>query len=185
MIRDVHTGLMFYPSQIHGSKRHRIPDPDPQHCIAVQFRKLIILLRKFPWQFRYWRDIFSDINSLCGFQTGWLSLLRGRALPASRRRSNSSRSSQMRSPASSGEHWVSLNLCVRSVSRGSVFSYVGMVPRWRFSFSICILNIGVWIFCVTTKNKKDINIIVFTEQWGILLKARELFCWTSKNVIWF
>jgi hypothetical protein len=24
--------LIFYPSRIHGSKRHRIPDPDPQHC---------------------------------------------------------------------------------------------------------------------------------------------------------
>ncbi len=24
--------LTFYPSRIQGSKRHRIPDPDPQHC---------------------------------------------------------------------------------------------------------------------------------------------------------
>ncbi len=37
MIRDVHPGsgshiLIFYPSRILGStKRHRIPDPDPQH----------------------------------------------------------------------------------------------------------------------------------------------------------
>ncbi len=23
----------FYPSRIQGSKRHRIPDPDPQHCL--------------------------------------------------------------------------------------------------------------------------------------------------------
>ncbi len=23
----------FYPSRIRGSKRHRIPDPDPQHCV--------------------------------------------------------------------------------------------------------------------------------------------------------
>ncbi len=37
MIRDVHLGsrmgiLNFYPSWIQGSKRHRIPDPVPQHC---------------------------------------------------------------------------------------------------------------------------------------------------------
>ncbi len=36
MIRVVHSGcririLIFYPSQIQGSRRHRIPDPDPQH----------------------------------------------------------------------------------------------------------------------------------------------------------
>ncbi len=36
MIRVVHPGsrirmLTFYPSRIQGSKRHRIPDPDPQH----------------------------------------------------------------------------------------------------------------------------------------------------------
>ncbi len=38
MIRVVHPGsrirmLTFYPSRIQGSKRHRIPDPDPQHCL--------------------------------------------------------------------------------------------------------------------------------------------------------
>ncbi len=27
--------LIFYPSRIQGSKRHRIPDPDPQHCLNV------------------------------------------------------------------------------------------------------------------------------------------------------
>jgi hypothetical protein len=27
--------LTFYPSRIQGSKRHLIPDPDPQHCIYV------------------------------------------------------------------------------------------------------------------------------------------------------
>jgi hypothetical protein len=27
--------LTFYPSRIPGSKRHRIPDPDPQHCMAA------------------------------------------------------------------------------------------------------------------------------------------------------
>jgi hypothetical protein len=37
MIRVVHPGsgsVIFYPSRIPGSKRHRIPipDPDPQHC---------------------------------------------------------------------------------------------------------------------------------------------------------
>jgi hypothetical protein len=36
MIRDVHgiRILNFYPSRIRiqRSKRHRIPDPDPQHC---------------------------------------------------------------------------------------------------------------------------------------------------------
>jgi hypothetical protein len=36
MIRVVHPGsrirmLTFYPSRIPGSRRHRIPDPDPQH----------------------------------------------------------------------------------------------------------------------------------------------------------
>ncbi len=36
MIRVVHSGsqiqiLTFYPSRIQGSKRHRIPDPDPQY----------------------------------------------------------------------------------------------------------------------------------------------------------
>jgi hypothetical protein len=34
MIRVVHPGsglLSFYPSRIQGSKRHRIPDPDPKH----------------------------------------------------------------------------------------------------------------------------------------------------------
>ncbi len=25
--------LIFYSSRIQGSKRHRIPDPDPQHCL--------------------------------------------------------------------------------------------------------------------------------------------------------
>jgi hypothetical protein len=38
MIRVVHPGsrirmLTFYPSRIQGSKRHPIPDPDPQHCL--------------------------------------------------------------------------------------------------------------------------------------------------------
>jgi hypothetical protein len=37
MIRVVHPVsvsriLIFYPSRIQGPKRHRIPDPDPQHC---------------------------------------------------------------------------------------------------------------------------------------------------------
>ncbi len=37
MIRVVHPGsliriLIFYPIRIQGPKRHRIPDPDPQHC---------------------------------------------------------------------------------------------------------------------------------------------------------
>jgi hypothetical protein len=27
--------LIFYPSRIQGSKRLRIPDPDPQHCLSV------------------------------------------------------------------------------------------------------------------------------------------------------
>ncbi len=27
--------LTFYPSRIQGSKRHRIPNPDPQNCIIV------------------------------------------------------------------------------------------------------------------------------------------------------
>jgi hypothetical protein len=38
MIRDVHLGsriLIFYLSRIPGSKRHRIPDPDPQHCLKL------------------------------------------------------------------------------------------------------------------------------------------------------
>jgi hypothetical protein len=25
--------LIFYPSRIQGSKRHRIPDPEPQYCL--------------------------------------------------------------------------------------------------------------------------------------------------------
>jgi hypothetical protein len=27
--------LFFYPSRIQGSKKDRIPDPDPQHCFLV------------------------------------------------------------------------------------------------------------------------------------------------------
>ena len=33
--------LIFYPSRIQGSKRHRIPDPDPQHC--YQHRSTAVL----------------------------------------------------------------------------------------------------------------------------------------------
>ncbi len=32
--------LIFYPSRIQGSKRHRIPDPDPQHFQELNFRKI-------------------------------------------------------------------------------------------------------------------------------------------------
>ncbi len=39
-IRDLRSGIQKKPipdpgSRVQGSKRHRIPDPDPQHCIAV------------------------------------------------------------------------------------------------------------------------------------------------------
>jgi hypothetical protein len=45
MIRVVHPGsrirmLTFYPSRIQGSKRHRIPDPDPQHCFSCFYNML-------------------------------------------------------------------------------------------------------------------------------------------------
>jgi hypothetical protein len=33
--------LDFDPSRIQGSKRHRILDPDPQHCLEVQDPMLI------------------------------------------------------------------------------------------------------------------------------------------------
>ncbi len=41
MIRVVHPGSgsrirIFYSSRIQGSKTHRIPDPDPQHCPKVK-----------------------------------------------------------------------------------------------------------------------------------------------------
>jgi hypothetical protein len=29
----------FYQSRIQGSKRHRIPDPDPQICLYLKFKK--------------------------------------------------------------------------------------------------------------------------------------------------
>jgi hypothetical protein len=32
-IRDPGSGKTYSGSRIQGSKRHRIPDPDPQHCI--------------------------------------------------------------------------------------------------------------------------------------------------------
>jgi hypothetical protein len=32
-IPDPVRSLNFYPSRFQGSKRHRIPDPDPQHCM--------------------------------------------------------------------------------------------------------------------------------------------------------
>jgi hypothetical protein len=38
MIRDVHPGsriFIFSPSRISESKRHRIPDPDPQHSLKL------------------------------------------------------------------------------------------------------------------------------------------------------
>ncbi len=45
MIRVVHPG-----SRIQGSKRHRIPDPNPQHCFYD------------PWtQYRFFRDLGSGI----------------------------------------------------------------------------------------------------------------------------
>ncbi len=36
--------LTFYPSRIQGSKRHRIPDLDPQHCCLVMILLLYIHL---------------------------------------------------------------------------------------------------------------------------------------------
>jgi hypothetical protein len=49
MIRVVHPGsgslLFTHPgSRIQGSKRHRIPDPDPQHCIILLSVRLNVLL---------------------------------------------------------------------------------------------------------------------------------------------
>jgi hypothetical protein len=46
MIWVVHPGpqirmLTFYPSRLQGSKRHRIPDPDPQHC--RKYKKLTLV----------------------------------------------------------------------------------------------------------------------------------------------
>jgi hypothetical protein len=32
--------LTLYPSRIQGSKRHRIPDPDPQHCHSARTTKM-------------------------------------------------------------------------------------------------------------------------------------------------
>jgi hypothetical protein len=42
MITDVHTGpriLIFHQSRIPdpGAKKHRTPDPDPQHCCNIHF----------------------------------------------------------------------------------------------------------------------------------------------------
>ncbi len=34
--------LIFYPSRILGSKRHRIPDPDPQHCFFAHVAELFV-----------------------------------------------------------------------------------------------------------------------------------------------
>jgi hypothetical protein len=36
--------LTFYPSRIQGSKRHRIPDPDPQHCLPRMMKERILNL---------------------------------------------------------------------------------------------------------------------------------------------
>ncbi len=46
MIRVVHpgSGSGFYPSQIPGSKRHWILDPDPQHWLLLLFLNLILRL---------------------------------------------------------------------------------------------------------------------------------------------
>jgi hypothetical protein len=49
MIRVVHSGsrirmLTFYPSRIQGSKRHRIPDPDPQHCVLAASQSACLCL---------------------------------------------------------------------------------------------------------------------------------------------
>jgi hypothetical protein len=41
--------LIFYPSRIQGSKRHRISDPDPQHCILQ--RSIMSLSIKFCTDF--------------------------------------------------------------------------------------------------------------------------------------
>jgi hypothetical protein len=51
MIQDVHPGsgsririLIFYPSRIFGSKRHRIPDPNPQHWkICCEIIRIFLL----------------------------------------------------------------------------------------------------------------------------------------------
>jgi hypothetical protein len=47
MSRVVHPGskiriLIFYPSRIQGSKRHRIPDPDPQHWLKLGTNRFFI-----------------------------------------------------------------------------------------------------------------------------------------------
>ncbi len=52
MIRVVHPGsriLTFYPSRIQGSKRHRIPDPDPQHWSYVLCVFRLVAFKRWLW----------------------------------------------------------------------------------------------------------------------------------------
>jgi hypothetical protein len=51
MIRVVHPRirmLTFYPSQIPGSKRNRIQDPDPEHWI-LRYKKLVKIIYIFKF----------------------------------------------------------------------------------------------------------------------------------------
>ncbi len=41
--------LTFYPSRIQGSKRHRIPDPDPQHWSYVFCVFRLVAFKRWLW----------------------------------------------------------------------------------------------------------------------------------------
>jgi hypothetical protein len=55
--------LNFYPSRIQGSKRHRIPDPDPQHWCCGTRNDLL------RFRFRLWKNFVSGSVSGFGVQT--------------------------------------------------------------------------------------------------------------------
>ncbi len=68
----------FLPSRIQGSKKHPIPDPDPQHC-SRQYNTVLDNLVSFPWRLcvlrerKEVRDFFSFYNvPLILIQLRWL-----------------------------------------------------------------------------------------------------------------
>jgi hypothetical protein len=69
--------LLTHPgSRIQGSKRHRIPDPDPQHCsyVSVRWREIVFLLfflhvpmyvrQPYQCQLRYYAGLVSYVGNM-------------------------------------------------------------------------------------------------------------------------
>jgi hypothetical protein len=101
MIRVVHLGsgspiriLILYSSRIPGSKRHRIPDPDPQHWYKVQTYIFYNILHLAHYPFAvFWHGVScvggrgkggggQDVKPIWGFTD--LLFLPGRGLTTSR-----------------------------------------------------------------------------------------------------